>query len=326
MFFLSKAQLKLEEYLKALQTASLVTSSAINKTFKYSKQKKLLDQLLEIMASFLDSITPEDLIYVAVSIHEQIFSHLHKLKISSNPIQVSSKTIDGEDNDVNGDNNDEIANPNPEETNEFTKNVFDLIQRFFLFAFSLILQRGNGDYIGMDVKEWIATNKGVFEILKECFAYYYPLYNTNYTDGLDRFIPLDQSKFDSNRLKKDTKPNTNQARRQIEDLNFLGFALLDIRIHKRQKWKIKNHDKEGFLEALSDCISFCKKTRFWGGYIKVLKRCSAEMRWKEIDGICHLRSPEIVGELGLLNSKNDCIRIIDHLQQNLDTGKLLVKK
>ena len=115
-------------------------------------------------------------------------------------------------------------------------------------------------------------------------------------------------------------------KRQIEDLNILGFALVDIRIYKKQKWEVEDRDEESFCEALSDCISFCKTTHFWRGYIKVLKRCPVEMRWKELDGICHFRNPEILGELGLLNSKEDCIRILDHFQQKLYMGKLSAKK
>ena len=146
MLFLSRAQLKVEEYQKTLQTASLVSSSTTNKTFKRTRQKNLLEQLLEIITTFIDCIYPEDIFYVAIYMYEQIFTQLKNSEVSWNTVRVPSKTTYGDDNPL-------ISHPDPEQMNETSKNVFDLIQQYILFSFSLILKRPSGKNKELNAKE-----------------------------------------------------------------------------------------------------------------------------------------------------------------------------
>ena len=319
MFFLSRAQLKLEQYHKALQTSSLVSSSTTNKSFKYTKHKNFLDQLLEITSTFIDSITPEDLVYVAISIYEQIFAKNQKSERPSNLVQVQSNTVNGEDNEV-------ITYPNPDKMNGLARNVFDVIQQYILFSFSLIVQKQNNEDNKPSPIEWIKANQAIFELLKECFSYYYPLYKTHYNYGYNYSVRTSETKADHVRPKLIPGVILNMDKARIKNLNILGVALLDIRINETRQQIIEEMESDNITDKFVDCTSFCKRTQFWAGYYLVLAKCPSEILWKELDVICSFQSPTILGKLGLLNSPDDCIKVLDYLLRKKDIGKYMSKR
>ena len=316
MLFLSRAQLKIEEYQKTLQTASLVSSSTTNKAFKRTRQKKLLEQLLEIITIFIDFIYPEDLFYVAIYMYEQFSSQLQKSEVAWNPARVPSNTSYGDDNHL-------IGHPDPEQMNETSKNVFDLIQQYILFSFSLILKRPSGKNKELNAKEWLKSNQSAFEIIKECFTYYYPLYKTNRNSNVS---PITNGEPHDIESKQDSEWIIISDRLYIKDLDNLGISLLSIRMHPAKLESIEDTKDKYIFQVLTDCTSFCKANLFWAGYFQVLRKCPLEFLWNELDVICSIGNSTVLGDLGFFNTKNDCLKVLDHIQHKHDMGKFTARK
>ena len=314
MFFLSRAQLKIEEYQKTLQMAYFVSSSKTNKTFKCTKQKKLLDQLVEITTTFLDCVSPEDLIYIAIFIYEQIFCQRQKSEISCNSFQGSSNIVNGNDNDA-------ITDSDPIQMNEETRNNFDIIQQFLLISFSLILKEKNKKKEEFYEKEWLISNQGVFEILKECFAYYYPLYMRRNISPNTHLMNLSKNFDHDVKIKQTSELIMEVDKHQMKNLNTLGRILLDILLHSERN-QIKNDiEHETFSQALTECIFLCKRTQFWSGYFHVLTKGPMELLWKELDFIFMFKNSTLLGHLGFLSSKDDCLQVLDQIQRKRVSGK-----
>ena len=125
MVFLSKQHLKIQEYQRSVQNASLLANTSNNREYRWSKKKQLLDDLLETTRDYSEFVVPEDLLYVAIHIiNDEPF--LSNTETTSKPLQMSSRIDPADVKDINDSNL----------MNEFTNSIADMIQQFFLFSFS----------------------------------------------------------------------------------------------------------------------------------------------------------------------------------------------
>ena len=97
---------------------------------------------------------------------------------------------------------------------------------------------------------------------------------------------------------------------QFEDLNYLGHALLSIKLKPQTDICLTNQPISN--EVLKDAITFCKTAQFWSGYVRVMQKCTVDIRWEELDQILKLGNVKILSDLEMMKTKDDCINILDH--------------
>ena len=295
MVFLSKTYLKIEEYRSSIKTTSLV-SSKTSKTSKYPKHDKYFAHLIEITKNYAEFITPEDIIFVAIHLNEQIFrGHGTSAKIASSAIQITEiqQNFTG------------VKSYNHHLT-EATNITSHTIQQFLLLTFSLILQKGNRHLI----QDWISFRPEIFKILQEQFISYQHLLIKN-SDKVHMDV---EAMTNINRISPKVKPMLTVPRQnnQFEDLNHVGHTLLNIKLSQADKLDKCLVNKPIPNEILNDAIKFCKSAQFWSGYLRVLKQCTIGTCQEELGQILKLGDVKILSVLNMMKSKDDCIHIIDH--------------
>ena len=279
LVFFSKVYLLIDECQRSIERTSLTTSTTTKIEYHHQKQKKFFSQILKIVTEYSAILKAEDLIYVTMEINEQIlFSGQHRHHQTTavfNALQNSS------------------AHYPPD-------SICDLIQQLFLFSFSILLDKGDT----ARVEEWVASNHAIYNLLEECFTAYYP-FCLSICGHIDTMIEANVTFGASESASSVNYLNKTQSRH----INILGFSLLKIRLKSSNRTSIDTTKSD----IIGNAIEFCKETQFWPGYLKVLKKCSKNIRWREKEVIFRFKSPKILGYLGLMDTKTDCVRVLDHL-------------
>ena len=279
LVFFSKVYLLIDEYQRSIERTSLTTSTTTKIEYHHQKQKKFFSQILEIVTEYSAILKTEDLIYVTMEINEQIlFSSQHRQHHTTavfNTLQNSS------------------AHYPPD-------SICDLIQQLFWFSFSMLFDKGDTTR----AEEWVASNHAIYNLLEECFTAYYP-FCLSICGHIDTMVKA-KATFGAS----ESASSMNYLNKTFSHhINILGFSLLKIRLKSINRTSIDTTKND----VINKAIQFCKETQFWPGYLKVLKKCSKNVRWQEKEVIFRFKSPKILGYLGLMDTKTDCVRVLDHL-------------
>ena len=278
LVFFSKVYLLIDEYQRSIERASLTTSTTTKIEYHHQKQKKFFSQILEIVTEYSAILKAEDLIYVTMEINEQILfssQHRHHTAAGFNTLQTSS------------------AHYPPD-------SIYDLMQQLFWVSFSMLLDKGDTTR----TEEWVASNHAIYNLLEECFTTYYP-FCLSICGHSDTMVKTKATFGASESASSVNYLNKTQSRH----INILGFSLLKIRLKSINLTSIDTTKSD----MISKAIEFCKETQFWPGYLKVLKKFSKNVRWQEKEVIFRFKSPKILGYLGFMDTKTDCVRVLDHL-------------
>ena len=299
--------MKIDEYGRSINTASLVNSTT-KREYRFSKQLDFLDNLLEITMSYANLILPEDLIYVVILLNEKAFAchHYHIDQVSS-PLQP----------DLNGFPEHGLIIREPAHIQ------CEMTQKFFLFSFSLLLEKGDKN----SIEEWIYSHPVVHQILEQCFSYYYPLFTSisKEVDG-DEYSRQNFNSLNYKRKSKLQKSMTyNRQQYKFDHINTLGVSLLNIKFKDIRKMVKSSMASDKINHMLKDAVNFCVMSQFWPGYLQVLLKCPVDMRWEELDRILSLQNTKTLGYLNLINTKKDCIKVLDHINSMVERNGSLVK-